>query len=96
MSWRPIRTAPKDGSHFIAGIFDDGGGFGWYDGKQVATQTVVHWWGNPGEEGFYTSVNELAPQRPFQATHWQPLPEKPALRPCGCIEGGSDFCAICY
>lgn len=72
--WAPIETAPKNGSHFLACIA--GTTFGYWEGERApAVQTVVHWWGAPGEEGFYTSVNELEPQKPFDATHWKPLDE---------------------
>lgn len=75
--WEPIETAPRDGQHVLACIA--GTSFGWWDGKAAPPfQTVVHWWGNPGEEGFYTSINELEPQQPFQATHWKPLDAPPA------------------
>lgn len=80
VGWRPIESAPRDGTHIRA--LQEGTTFGWWDGRQAPEiQTVVHWWGNPGEEGFYTSVNELEPQQPFQATHWRPLdglPPSPA------------------
>jgi hypothetical protein len=70
--WRPISSAPRDGTHILACQANTS--FGWFDGaKAPEVQTVVHWWGNPGEEGFYTSVNELAPEHPFAATHWKPL-----------------------
>jgi hypothetical protein len=39
--------------------------------------TIVHWWANAGEEGFYTSVNETEPQQPFPAPHWKPLGSPP-------------------
>jgi hypothetical protein len=73
--WRDISTAPKDGSHFLA--CDARVPYGPQWGFNQRPPTVVHWWGNPGEEGFYTSVNELEPQEPFAATHWQPLPLPP-------------------
>jgi len=95
VSWRPIKSAPKDGSHILA-IAMKPPGFGYFDGEWVPAQTVIHWWGNPGEEGFYTSVNEIAPERPFPATHWAPLPKAPELRPCGCLKYGGDFCKECY
>lgn len=72
IGWRSILTAPKDGTHILA--CNAARSFGWADGKPLPPQqTVVHWWANPGEEGFYTSVNELAPERPFAATHWKQL-----------------------
>lgn len=67
--WQPIETAPKDGTHFLA--CNSRESFGYRDGPLPAVQTVVHWFAG----GFYTSVNELEPQRPFPATHWKALDE---------------------
>jgi hypothetical protein len=76
MSWQPIETAPKDGTHFLA--CQAGQYFGY---RQPVLATVVHWF----DDGFYTSVNELAPERPFPATHWQPLPDPPAEQSSGMV-----------
>lgn len=79
-AWEDIESAPKDGTHFLAATI--GTSFGYFNGEPAPeVQTVVHWWGNPGEEGFYTSVNELEPQRPFPATHWKPLERVTAPHP---------------
>jgi hypothetical protein len=70
--WYDISSAPRDGQHILA--CKAGTSFGYYSGQPAPeVQTVVHWWGNPGEEGFYTSVGEVEPQNPFEATHWRPL-----------------------
>lgn len=73
--WQSIETAPRDGTHILACDATVA-----YDEHWTFNQrppTVVHWWSNPGEEGFYTSVNELEPQEPFRATHWKPLGPAP-------------------
>lgn len=76
--WQPIETAPKNGTHILACISDRP--FGWRDLKALPPiQTVVHWYDDPDEPGFYTSVNEIAPDNPFSATHWRPLPAPPAF-----------------
>ena len=69
--WRPIISAPKDGTHIFACDASIPYGQYWTFGQRPPT--VVHWF----EDGFYTSVNELEPQRPFPATHWQSLPVPP-------------------
>ena len=74
--WRPIGSAPKDGSHILVADFSIGAiGFGWWYGKRepVAMQTVAHYWAAPGEEGWYASVDSVG-ESPLHVTHWQPLP----------------------
>ena len=79
--WPLIETAPRDGTHILACNMRES--FGYRDGPLPPIQTVVHW----HEDGFYTSVNELAPTRPFPATHWKPL-DAPALTPPSPSAGG--------
>jgi len=70
--WEPIETAPRDGRHIQAAII--GTSFGFNAGRPLPeVQTVVHWFSDPDAPGFYTSVNEQEPQRPFPATHWKYL-----------------------
>jgi len=69
--WKPIETAPKDGSHILAYRLPAGIRFT----NNTNPPTVVHWF----DDGFYTSVNELAPERPFAPTHWMALPAPPTL-----------------
>lgn len=66
--WQPIETAPKTGEHILAGIFGAGCGFGGPNWQ--AHCMVVHYWSNPGEEGFYPSNG---PDETYPATHWRPL-----------------------
>lgn len=67
--WQPIEFAPRDGTHILACRMPIG--------IRVTTMTnpptVVHWFDDPEEPGFYTSVNERAPESPYNPTHWQPL-----------------------
>jgi hypothetical protein len=69
--WRPIISAPKDGTHIFA--CDASTPYGQHWTFEQRPPTVVHWF----EDGFYTSVNEHEPVHPFAATHWQPLPIPP-------------------
>lgn len=73
--WQPIETAPKDGTHILAFRCPIGIRFT----NLTNPPTVVHWFDDPDEPGFYTSVNELEPQTPFRATHWQSLPMAPSI-----------------
>ena len=75
--WIDCSTAPKDGTHFLAGIFGESSiGFGYFGGKCVKWQGVIHYWSHPGEEGFYPSTG-TGTDYPVKFSHWQPLPESP-------------------
>lgn len=63
MEWRPIETAPKDGTELIASRF-------WGDGSVVA---IMHWLPLDGD-GFWDSDGWDADWEP---THWIPLPPPP-------------------
>ena len=71
--WETMESAPTDGTHILACK-------GPYNSAVTFAQdppTVVHYFNDPKEPGFYTSVNVLAPEHPFPATHWMPLPKPP-------------------
>lgn len=72
---QPIETAPKDGTHILAWRVP----IGIRVTNLTNPPTVVHWFDDPDDPGFYTSVNERAPDYPFKATHWMPLPPGPSL-----------------
>ena len=72
-AWADISTAPKDGTHILAYMLPIGIRFT----NNTNPPTVVHWFNDEYEPGFYTSVNEREPEFPFRATHWMPLPEPP-------------------
>jgi hypothetical protein len=67
---QPIDTAPRDGTHILAWRIP----LGIRVTNNTHPPTVVHWFEDPDEPGFYTSVNEIAPEHPFNPTHWMPLP----------------------
>jgi hypothetical protein len=71
-SWRSIDSAPRDGTHILSCRM-----LGIRVTNMTNPPTVVHWFDDPDEPGFYTSVNETAPEHPFYPTHWQPLPALP-------------------
>ena len=80
--WQSIETAPKTGEHILGADFTPGRvGFGMCGGKHQSMMTTVHWWNNPGEEGWYISCSQNDSSEPFPATHWQPLIELAAHAP---------------
>lgn len=78
--WRPIETAPRDGTHILVTVLDKGG-FGYCGGKRQDWCAVVHYWPHEGEEGFYLSTGATGfDDRPMDCTHWIPL-GSPAASP---------------
>ena len=77
--WRPIETAPKDGTHILACFATRPFGPTW--GFAQRPPTVVHWFGPPDlpglrSGGWYLSVQTADSER-VHPTHWQPLPAPP-------------------
>lgn len=82
LQWQPIETAPRDGSHILAYRLPIGIRFT----NNTNPPTVVHWFDDPEQPGFYTSVNERAPEYPFNPTHWKPLDAPPQASPVASAE----------
>jgi hypothetical protein len=78
-AWKPIETAPKDGTPIL--LFRVGKVcFGAiketvFDGLPLRSERVVV----PTDDGTLA----MPMNDPTEATHWQPLPEPPALNPIG-------------
>jgi hypothetical protein len=72
MTWRPIESAPRDGTDVILG------GKGWCE-----VGWWCHGWRNDGTRwGWYaanTSPSDCYDGSLNEATHWQPLPDPPVL-----------------
>lgn len=67
--WRPIETAPKDGTLILAG----------YRGHDVAV--VVSWQSDPDVNGWVTGeTNNDGSYATFDVDCWQPLPAAPPKR----------------
>ena len=73
--WQFIESAPKDGTHILAYRMP----IGIRVTNMTNPPTVVHWFDDANDPGFYTSVNAVAPEYPFNPTHWMPLPAAPSL-----------------
>lgn len=72
--WLPMETAPKDGTHILVAR----GPYSKHWTFAQAPPTVAHWFNDPEEPGFYTSVNEYAGEHPLKGlTHWMNLPDEP-------------------
>lgn len=69
---------PKDGTHILVccGPYDQHWGF------NQRPPAVVHYYNNPGEEGFYLSNGAREDDDPFEFTHWQPLEQIPLYESC--------------
>ncbi len=74
---RPISEAPKTGVH-ILGTTLGGNGFGYFDGAGQDWFAVIHWWDNPGEEGWYLSSGG-ADECAVHPTHFYSLDLAPLL-----------------
>lgn len=88
VAWRPIESAPKDGTHIL--VCDARKPFEGYWTFNQRPPTVAHYWLDADNQdfGFYTSVNEIEQDKPlFGLTHWMPLPLPPAHQPAPDAEG---------
>ena len=75
--WRPIWTAPKDGTHILVGTFPVQPGH--------ITTATAHWFSGP-EPGWALSVNYDGDHSSCgieAPTHWHPLPLPPPLTSSG-------------
>ncbi len=85
MNWKPIETAPKDGSSVLLcwAVNADGKRIDWTKDLKTAQVfvQVAAWWEDENEgEGSWTVYCDLIrePLLHFNPTHWMPLPEPPA------------------
>lgn len=73
IAWRPIDSAPKDGTAFLAFCPDGEDCQG-----EPMTQAVLKWDPDKGDRGlwvgFYRGFRYHA-----EPTHWMPLPDSPAV-----------------
>jgi hypothetical protein len=96
-AWRPIETAPKDGTACVLcwGIDAEGEPIDWTINAQTAGVfvQVASWWvdddGANGEWMVYTD-QPAEPRLHFNPTHWMPLPQPPAIAALRAAKGGNN------
>lgn len=84
--WKPIESAPKDGSIFRAGHFWDPGKFSQYDCFYGVKSHVCGEMGECCDSDWHFNTEGQQDKRfrcamfeePMKPTHWQPLPPPPA------------------
>lgn len=74
--WKPISSAPKDGSEFLACYARQG------NVKQIVKWNTLH--------GYFSSKGEPLPGFTTNATHWQPLPADPGTPPASAQDDAKD------
>lgn len=81
MEWKPIETAPKDGTSILAMTNDQPGCPGGVADKcWCGNAAVAEWWADEGGgDGRWICYMNMVqdPALHFEPTHWQPMPEPP-------------------
>lgn len=78
--WRPIATAPLDGTSILVhNNYAPGLPGGVMEQCHAGNTAVAAWWGDSGESGEWICYMSLPrdPELHFEPTHWMPLPEPP-------------------
>lgn len=77
MKWRPIKTAPKDGTWILACVPDADPFYVETRGGYSSAPESIHWAVyHPNSRGKEEWRDQYGIRRPH-ATHWQPLPAPP-------------------
>ncbi len=76
--WKGAESAPKTGEHILVTVLGNNG-FGYCGGKYQDFCAVVHYWDNPGEEGFYLSSGN-DDENTIHFTHWISLSAPSAIQ----------------
>lgn len=69
--WRPIESAPRDGTYILLGHE----GSHSEEGRWMGDASRNHW----GETGWFASDDDVLCEHPSKPTHWRPLPAPPTL-----------------
>lgn len=72
--WRPIESAPRDGTRILLG---DPDGFPGYEGFWMADPSRNHW----GETGWFAVDSDILCEHPHSPSCWMPLPVCPLPTP---------------
>lgn len=79
--WRPIETAPKDGTHILLHWPNIPRGIKEIKSTSKLTGTSVGWFeASEHGVGFMTEGDHFVPINQYDCTHWMPLPEPPEGR----------------
>jgi hypothetical protein len=69
MTWLPIESAPRDGTHIILGFAGSHSEEGYWMGDKSR-----NYW---KKTGWYATDDDVLCERPKSPTHWMPLPAPP-------------------
>ena len=77
-AWRPIETAPKDGTSILLHRQPE---TEWWEPECDDVNTVVaSWWENVPDGDWICYMDlPMEPSCPFTPTHWMPLPDAPPV-----------------
>ena len=74
MDWRPIDSAPKDGTAIM--VYGTQNTLAWDSKENDPRHAVMRWNPNPGGHGHWEAY--YSGRDPVdEPTHWMPLPESP-------------------
>ena len=74
--WRPIETAPKDGTSILLHFDSPHRPQNWEKECSAVNTAVGQWW--EGDDAWICYMDMVRdPECHFEPTHWMPLPEPP-------------------
>lgn len=80
--WRPIESAPRDGTHILLGYIGSHSEEGFWMGDASRN----HW----NETGWYATGEDVLCEHPSHPELWQPLPAAPQAQPAQGRDGEAE------